>query len=252
MSASHFIRLGRIKGRQGILVALKHNKRTLQNLLLANNHIDPNRRQYNYSLTGTNSPEDIATHAKVQMVKAGIDKPRCNAVMGVEILFSLPINRHEQNTKPFFIDCFEWVKKSFEGELLSFDVHLDEAAPHAHAGILPLINGKMRGSDMIGNEWKLKRIINLFHTEVGTHHGLNRNESKRLSVATRELLEQSVLKNLKADPLLKSRVWALVRDDIHKNPVPYAQLLSIKLPSIASNKSFVDYKRARGRGSFIT
>jgi len=44
------------------------------------------------------------------------------------------------------------VKLNFAGELLSFDIHKDEAAPHAHAVILPLIDGKMQGSNMMAEK----------------------------------------------------------------------------------------------------
>jgi len=143
MASSHFFRLGSITGENGILFAMQHNKRTLQAERGAPAHIDASRSSLNYCLAGNDTPQAIATHAKVQMLKAGIDKPRKNAVRAVEIIFSLPIDRHKQDTKPFFTDCYGWLIKTFAGELLSFDVHLDESAPHAHAVILPLIDNKL-------------------------------------------------------------------------------------------------------------
>ena len=91
--------------------------------------------------------------------------------MAVEIIFSLPIDRHQQDTRPFFQDCFEWVKQHIPGALLSFDVHLDESAPHAHALILPLINDKMQGNKITGGIGNLNRLINLFYAEVARHYG---------------------------------------------------------------------------------
>ena len=92
-------------------------------------NIDVTKTPLNYCLADPATPEAIALHAKVQMVKAGIDMPRKNQVMAVEVVFNLPIDRHSQDTRPFFNDCLAWVKQSFAGELLSFDVHLDESAP---------------------------------------------------------------------------------------------------------------------------
>ena len=251
MAASHIIRLGAMKGKNVILDALKHNKRTLQAERGASGNIDATKSHLNYSLSGNDTPEQIARYAKVQMVKAGIDKPRINQVLGVEIVFSLPINRHSQNTKPFFIDCYEWVKKTFDGELLSFDIHLDESAPHAHAVILPLIDGKMQGSDMIGGTGNFYRLRNLFHTDVARRYGLSRSESKRLSAMDKKSLAGRVLSQLKTDPVMKSSIWAYVRDLVVKDPLPCAQMLSIKLDQ-AKGKSFVDHKRSKGKGSFIT
>jgi Plasmid recombination enzyme len=253
MAASHLIRLGAIKSKNGILEALKHNKRTLQVERGAGANIDVTRTPLNYCLTDPATPEATATHAKVQMVKAGIDVPRKNQVMAVEVLFSLPIDRRQQDTKPFFADCLAWVKQSFAGELLSFDIHLDESAPHAHAIILPLIAGKMQGNSLIGGKGNLMRLINLFYNEVATRYGLAKASRKRLSAKDKQSIERQVLTRLKADAAMQSSVWPCVRDAIHKDPLPWAQMLSIEPDkTLHKTKSFVDHKRSKGKGSFVT
>ncbi len=254
MAASHLIRLGSIKGKSGVLEALKHNKRTLQAERGTGANIDVTRTPLNYCLTDPATPEAIATHAKVQMVKVGIDKPRKNQVMAVEVLFSLPIQWHSHVTQPFFNDCLAWVKQTFAGELLSFDVHLDESAPHAHAIILPLIEGKMQGNKLIGSTGNLMRLINLFYNEIATRYGLAKASRKRLNAKDKQSIEQQVLTRLKSDSAMQSSVWPCVRDAIHKDPTPWAQMLSIKpeKPTRKPSKSFVDIKRSHGKGSFIT
>ena len=254
MAASHFFRLGSITGKNGILIALKHNKRELQAERGADAHIDVAVTPLNYCLAGDDTPSEIATHAKVQMLKAGIEAPRINAVLAVEVLFSLPIGRHQQDTKPFFADCLAWLNKTFAGELLSFDVHLDESAPHAHALILPLINGKMQGDKLKGDRTNVKRLQNLFHADVAMHYGLSKPDYKRLSANGKQSIERQVLTRLRGDSVLKSSVWQCVRDAIHKDPQPWAQLLGIDAPKPSKQvvKSFVDYKRSKGKGSFVT
>ena len=254
MAASHLIRLGVIKGKSGVLEALRHNKRTLQAERGAGANIDATRTPLNYPLFGADTPEAIATHAKVQMVKVGIDVPRKNQVMAVEIIFSLPIQWHNHDTQPFFADCLAWVKQSFAGELLSFDVHLDESAPHCHAVLLPLIDGKMQGNRLIGGKGNLMGLINLFHQEVAHRYGLSRSDKKRLSAKDKDSLEKLVLTRLKGENAMRLSVWPCVRDDIHNNPLKYAQILSIELekPTLKTSKSFVDIKRSKGKGSFVT
>lgn len=253
MASSHLIRLGKIKGKNGILDALKHNKRTLQNERGASANINVARTPLNYSLTGCNTPEHISRHAKAQMMMAGIETPRINQVSAVEVIFSLPIDRHDKDERQFFIDCLEWVKINFLGEVLSFDVHLDESAPHAHAVILPLIDGKMRGSDMVGGIGNLNRLRRLFYTQVAQYHGFRNSESKRLSIADKQLLAKQVLTCLKSDPAMQSSVWPHIRDSVCSNPLPFAQTLSVQLLSANEirGKSFVDIKRSKGKGSFI-
>ena len=258
MASSHLIRLGSIKGKNGVLEALKHNKRELQAERGAAAHIDVARTPLNYCLAGDSLPSEIATLAKVQMLKAGIDTPRINGVMAVEVLFSLPIDRHQQDTKPFFADCLTWLNKTFAGELLSFDVHLDESAPHAHAVILPLIDGKMQGNKLMGGTGNLMRLINLFHKEVAQHYGLSRSDYRLLSAKSKQSIERLVLKLLRGDSMHKSSIWSWVRDAIHKDPLSLAQLLGINANSLSiehhvkRSKSFVEHKRSKGKGIFQT
>jgi len=227
MASSHIIRLGKIKGELGVSYALQHNKRTLQIKHGVSANIDAARTSLNYSLVNNDSPQTVATHARIQMMKAGISKPRKNGVMAVEVLFSLPIDRHKENTRPFFADCFRWVKQNFAGELLSFDVHLDESAPHAHAILLPLIDCRMQGNRMVGNTGNLMRLINKFHLEVARQYGMSKNGKSRLTSLDKKALERLVLTHLKNDPVMKSCVWSCIRDAIHNDPLPYAQMLSI-------------------------
>lgn len=254
MATSYLIRLGTVKGKNGLLEALKHNRRELQAERGSPANIDASRSHLNYVLHGSGNAQDIATHAKIQMLTAGIEKTRKNAVMAVEVLFSLPIDRHQQDTRPFFNDCYEWVKETFcHGELLSFDVHLDEAAPHAHALILPLVNGKMQGNAMMGNRGNLTRIDNLFFSQVASRHGLNQRDYKRLNADGRQSLAQAVLKRLNGDSVRKSAIWAWVRDAITANPMQCAEILGIEVAAAQKRqKHFVDIKRSKGKGSFKT
>lgn len=136
---------------------------------------------------------------------------------------------------------------------MSFDVHLDESAPHAHALILPLINGKMQGRDMVGSTGNLMRLINKFHAEVASHYGLSRSDKKRISSMNKQSIEKLVLSRLKTDPAMHSSILACIRDAVHNDPLPYAQMLSIKQPLAkqGETKSFVDHKRSVGKGKFI-
>lgn len=232
MASSHIIRLGKLKGENGVLEALRHNKRTLPAKRGVSTHIDATRTTLNYSLVNNDSPDAIALHAKVQMLKAGIKKPRKNGVMGVEVIYSLPNDRHHHDTKPFFTDCYEWTKYNFGGELLAFDIHLDEAAPHAHAIILPLIDCRMQGNSMVGSTGNLMRLINKFHLDVASRYGLSKSDKARLSATDKQAIAKLVLAHLKNrnDLVMQSCVWSCIRDLIGKEPLPFAQMLSIPLP----------------------
>lgn len=248
MASSHIFRLGRIKGKNGIEEALKHNRREIQHDRGAGGHIAPERIRLNYSLHGAGNAREIAVRAKIAMLEAGIETPRKNGVMGVEILFSLPIDRHQQDSRPFFEDCLSWVQRNMQGELLAFDVHLDEAAPHAHAVILPLVDGRMQGRDMIGNTGNMNRLRNLFYSEVAKRYGLSQGNTK-LCEKDKAVLARQVIDALSNDPMRYSALWPFVRDAIHADPAPYAQHLGlIQQPSKRRTRSFVQIMTSPGRG----
>lgn len=229
---------------------LKHNMRVWDEKG-APAHIDVTRTPLNYCLIGQGSPQSIATEAKVLMLRAGIETPRKNAVMGVDVIFSLPINRHQQDTRPFFEDCLAWTQQTFDGELLSFITHNDESAPHAHAIILPLVDGKLQGNQMVGNKGNLYRLINDFHKQVGSKHGLSKNQSKRLNENDKQSLVKAIHQELSNDPLSKSKVWPIVRDHIQAEPLLYTQHLGLKVTHTTS-KTFAGIMTSKGKGSSMT
>lgn len=222
MASVHLFRMGSVNSKK-FLVALEHNKRSSKNKFPPN--IDASRIHLNYSLHNNLTPVEIARLARNRITDAGV-RLRKNVVMAVEIIFSTPNNYHQRDTRSFFKDCYEWVKRTFAGELLSFDVHLDEAAPHAHALILPLINGKMQGSALKGNRANVLRLNKLFSEEVAVHHGLYSIDRKRLTYTEAKAIKQNVYLRLKTDPAMSSAVWPCIRDAIEKDPLPFAHALS--------------------------
>ena len=253
MAGDQLFKIGSVTNKKGgVLSASRHNKRTLQSKHGADKHIDVARTPLNYSLTGDRTPEEISRYAKAKMMLAGIENPRKNGVMAVELIFSLPVDRHHKDTKLFFTDCYEWTLKTFACELLSFDVHLDESAPHAHALILPLIDGKMQGDKLKGDRANISRLQALFHDQVAKRYGLVLAYKARLTASDKQNIEQQVLIRLRGDSVFESCVWPCVRDAIHKDPLQFAILLGITAPVKAKHtKSFIDYKRSKGKGSFI-
>ncbi len=240
-------RIARVKGEDGILKVAIHNKREFTFNIKEN--IDPTKSPLNYSLLNAKPARQIAIEAKISLLTAGIDKLRKDAVHAVEIIFGLPANKINEDTTEFFNDCFVWVKESIEGQLISFDVHLDEAAPHAHALIHPLINGKMIGSEVIGYRTKLKMRIKSFLDLVGSKHGLVNPSKAKLGKLDRDVMSKSVLRALKSDPMMNSKIFSVVSENIKKNPRPYADMLDIKNPlKIKKVRSFVQIMTSKGKG----
>lgn len=246
--ASHVVRLGKIKGGTGLLKATRHNKRAIQAELGAHGHIDPRRTPCNYSLAGKVTPKEIAEQARILMGAAGITKPRKDFVSGVEVIFSLP-QGHSIEEKRYFEDCLAWAGDHFGCPVLSFDVHLDESHPHAHCILLPLVNGRMVGSDMVGNKSKLQSILSDFHLHLGPKYGLRKPLTK-VNLKDKSELAITVMRHLEKDPVQKSVLWSFVRDEIHRDPVSYATYLNLDF-DVKVKRSFAAIMTSKGHGETL-
>ena len=243
---SGFFRMGSVSmARGGLLPALRHNKRELPE----RGHIDPRRTPLNYALTPQNDAQAIYRRVNVVLAENDI-KPRKNAVIAIEVIFSLHTSWHERDSRPYFADCLLWLNGAIQGELLSFDVHLDEAAPHAHALILPLLDGKLQGRRIMGDVANIYRLRNEFMQQVGNRYGLRME--RRLSSNARAKLAQAVRHELDQcqDPAPRSKLWALFLDHIKRDPQPFADVLGVCIDNLRKpEKSFVQIMTSKGKGS---
>lgn len=252
MSGADFLRLEKLTGSGIIKAAARHNRRVIQAELGAAGRIDPARSHLNETLVGPPTADDVALLARNLMAAAGIDKPRKNMVRGIEIVFSLEAGHH-LDERQFFSDCVLWAGHHFGGaqNILSADIHRDEAAPHCHVLILPMLNGRMVGSDMVGGRTKLRDTRQRFHDAVGAPHGLAK-APPRLLGATKAAAIAKVLERLRAgsDGALKSRVWCQVKDSINRDPGPFLLALGIKVePAPKKLRTVAQIFTSRGRGS---
>lgn len=78
---------------------------------------------------------------------------------------TLPKDCPPERSREFFEAVAEFMEERYgKGNVLGCYVHMDEAQPHAHVPILPMIDGKMQASKVI-NRSDLKS----FHGDLGKH-----------------------------------------------------------------------------------
>ncbi len=222
-----------LSGNGKLIAAARHNKRAIQKELGAAGHIDATKMHLNYALLGDATPEAVAARAKSILQLLGITKLRKNAVSAIEIVCSLPVHAQIDH-RAYFTDCQAWAAGQFGAEnLLSVDVHLDEAAPHCHMLLLPLLGGRMRGSDVMGNRQTLQARQTSFYEQVSQRYGLLKPHSTRQSPEAKQKATSAVLAKLRAtnDTVLKSAAWPLVRDLITHDPLRWAECLGLEVDS---------------------
>jgi hypothetical protein len=195
-----YLALGKLTGPGKVQVAARHNLREIQAELGADSHIDAARSHLNLVLAGPDQAAGVGALAERLMGEAGVPKLRKDAVRAIELVISLPPDTGIDTTE-FFRCALEWVRHFFGVPVLSAVVHYDEQAPHAHVIVLPLMNGRMVGSDLMGGPSRLRTIQADFHSRVSSRYGLSRpSQPKRLSAALREAATQTAIDRLLADP----------------------------------------------------
>lgn len=250
MSAAAFLRVKKLTGANIVKTAAAHNHRAIAAEVGGASHIDASRCALNVHIAGPDTPAGAAEMAQVLMGAAGVGKLRKDAVRAVEVVFSLPAGGAGVDAPAYFAQCLEWAGVTF-GPVLTADAHHDEATPHLHVICLPLVNGRMVGSDLVGGPSRLRAMQTDFHEKVAKGFGLKRGAT-RMTGASRQDTAAAVLSHLRAigDPVLKSVAWPVIRDAIERDPRPYAETLGFVVNS--ANKparSFTSIMTGTGKGA---
>lgn len=234
MTHAHFLRVKGLKGKAIIVTAAKHNLREILAELDGNQAaaIDPSRTPLNYILRGPATAAGVTSEARKLMAQAGIAALRKDALRGIEIIFSLPAET-TVDQRAFFDDALSWAEQWFSVPILSAIVHADEAAPHCHVILLPLVDGRMRGSELMGNRMKIMAMQGDFQSKVGQRYGLARQAAPaRPSAAHRQQAIDEALAVLEANSGLQAGLLRVLLEPHKANPEPLLLALGIAMPAV--------------------
>ncbi len=220
---AQYLSIWKRDGNGRVAAAAKHNLRELQHEIGvgANSHIDPARIMFNKILRGPSTWQEVAALEKALLKEAGIDrtKLRVDAVRLVETVLSLPPS-FAFDSMTVFEDFAQWSERNFKVPMLSAVAHFDEGAPHCHVLLLPLVNGKMQGSDLVGGPGKFRARLLEFHKEVGSKYSLQFKEPCKplSSLHSHERVEQiqaAIQRNpaLLGHPDLERALLAAIKKD---------------------------------------
>lgn len=239
MTNVQFLRIKKLTGKAIIEVAARHNHREILAELGAasGGHIEPARVRLNRVLRGHGTAVGVASHARALMDAAGIKSTRKDAVRGLELIFSLPSDSSIDHDL-FFSESVQWAGEYFAVPIISAIVHNDEAAPHCHVLLLPLVNGRMVGSDLMGGRAKLLAMQADYHAQVGQRHGLTRQAAqKRVSAAARKQALDRAFKVLEANSGLSETVLLALLAPHANDPAPLLLALGLAIAAPTAVKS---------------
>lgn len=234
MKGNAFMSVNKLGGNGRVLQAARHNRRSLAPEVDVGGSIHSSLSHLNETLHGPSTPEEVAAHAKTLMRAALGDKTvRKDAVLAIEVVFSLPVNHRLPDDRTYFESCWHWAATEFGGvdNILSVDIHRDEAAPHCHVLVLPLLNGRMQGAKMLGYKSAFASRQERFQAQVAKPFGLGKAPTA-LSAPQRKMAARMVRQCLEArqDSALSSAIWSAIRQAIEVNPLSCLQLLDLPIP----------------------
>lgn len=221
MSKYFVARYGKIKGEKHLLVALQHNLRETVNLGCG---IDPSKSKLNYNLGFAGNSQSKLDMCKRLISDAGV-KLRKDAVIAVELMVS--ISSWDADRKVIFNEIFEWAQTYYGVPIISFNVHFDERFPHCHLLLLPLVEGRMNGSKLVGYKAKLAMMKKSIENSVMRFHGILSSDNSD-PIKSNKILGKKIIKRLRDDPIKNSVVWEIVKQQIYKNPKLFKFLLNPK------------------------
>lgn len=160
-----------------LLRALKHNMReiTAEIGIRHDQKIDPSRTRSNIVLYCPGESATSAARVGNQIISKSVKKVRSNASFGIELIFSLGSGL-DIGYRKFFQDCTDWATAYYQVPLLSSIIHFDESCPHCHVILIPLKDGKLSTSKILGNRQDTIRMQQHFYENVAKHFGLTQQK----------------------------------------------------------------------------
>lgn len=249
MPETQLLRIKKLSAKHKLNIASKHNLREIQKELGADRHINPNLTHLNLLLRGPSTAIEIVDKAEQLIKEAGITRMRKDAVWAVEYIISLsPITKI--NSLSYFEDSATWIENYTGCPILSATVHLDEAAPHMHILLLPLIDGKMNGGRLVGYKTQLASLQKEFYREVSKRYGLA--EASTLTGHQKGIVATNILRILKEDPyrICNPDVQNELKRLIKGSPYILKDVLQIPDPEVSIiKKTFTGIMTSKGKGS---
>lgn len=190
------IRVARVKSKTNTTGIQKHVQRENKNY--ENADVDLTKSYMNYDLVNSNSIDfNQKIDEKIKRNYNGKRKIRKDAIKHVDGIITSDnqffSGKSDKDIKQFFEDSKAFLCEEYgEDNLLYATVHLDEATPHMHFGVVPLTeDGRLSAKDVLGNKKALTEFQDRFNHYIN-HKGydLKRGTSKHKTERQHREVEQ--------------------------------------------------------------
>lgn len=228
----HVLRIKKLTGHNIIKRAAMHNLREIPSEIIAGGKINASRTYLNQILVGGISSSQIKRDYEQLIESAKLHKKiRKDAVMGIEVIVSLPSD-HTIDEMLFFNDCIQWCKWYFGVPVLSAVIHRDEANPHVHILLVPLVDGRLQGSQTVGNRSKWRAMQEHFYEHVARHYGFSKpRPMMRYPSEFRRGIATQIVESLKenVDYLRDENIQVELIQIVSNDPLDLARMVGIRV-----------------------
>jgi len=235
MAESQLLSVKKLKSLDVLKNCLKHNLRQIPRQIGENRHIDPTRCKLNQNLVGCSDPSNMVIEVTANIVASTGKKLRRNGVLALEYVISLRANT-SVDINGYFPEVIEWLEDYLGCPIISAIVHLDEGAPHMHVVVLPLRNGRMMGSAIVGYKGDLAALKLSHYKSVGQRFGLTMTESipkfKRYEISRKVVDILCNSKELLDQPLIRTALQNVIKINPHEMMSILGVTLSFDLPNL--------------------
>lgn len=204
----------------------------------AGSHIDVTRIKNNIVLKGGHTSADVALEVNTLMKSVIVSKWRTDTIGAIELIFSLP-STAKINHRDYFSASVAWAESFFSVPVVSAVIHLDEDAPHCHVILVPIVNGKLCGSQVIGNKWRMAAMQEDYHSTVGKRYGLARpTPKKRYGAAIKQECIELAFEKLEPYSGLNDGLLLFFIEACMDNPEALMQKLGLEMPTPKPKTTF--------------
>ena len=191
------VRVSKVKGGVNTAGIQKHVQRENKNY--NNEDIDHEKTAENYDLIHGQKKQDYKELIENRIAEGytGKRKIRSDAIKHIDGVitsdqdFFKGMDPNEVNR--FFQDSKEFLEQEYGKENMIYaTVHLDEATPHMHFGVVPLTkDGRLSAKEVVGNKQALTKFQDRFNEFVNERgYQLERGESKLVTGKKHETIEK--------------------------------------------------------------
>lgn len=163
--------------KQSLAKADAHNNRMIPIELGAFGHINPDKVALNQQIVSLHN-ESLESKVLSLIRGAGIDVSkgaykRQDKGLAIEWMFTVTPG-FNCNFSDLYIDCLHWLKNVFpECPVAHAVIHFDEDDPHLHVIMVPIKEGKMPASRILGFKGSSRSRENDIYEQVGKKYGLS-------------------------------------------------------------------------------